>query len=460
MSQTGRSRNISRAQNRFRGTKIDRQKSSATEIAKEFIVLILETSSVHGFSHIAAKRRHPIENLFWFFMVLMGAYGAYFFAQSTLRRYSESPTVISLERNYKDWNTTFPSATICPSTKIQPDLSEAMISKWFGKVDNTSEIVEWLDALARANYENFDQLTIEDRIPSSMYLKVLTETAFKLSYVVSNSNSESGTMIQTMTERGICYTFNSVVAMYNNPEYWMNNDWAVNMSVNIFKGNPLEGDIFAQVMELNSGYTVNIHSPFEVPDVSTVYQTSLANFYMSIDVTAMSTVSTEETRSLSTTQRKCRFLEESNLKTTPVYSYNQCRSECRMMLAYKLCKCIPFFHRPIDGMAVCDVQGMKCLGQHKERLIKLKDERVNEDCKCLPPCNDVTYLGTNLKFGLLKYPRTRLKRDLFFTRSDLLVQLGGSASLCLGCSVLSFCEFFYLFTLRLALFLRQKLRKR
>ncbi|BET02661.1 Amiloride-sensitive sodium channel [Nesidiocoris tenuis] len=334
----------------------------------------------------------------------------------------------------------------------------------FGDVDNRSEAIDWLDALARANFKSFDQLAIDDRISPSDYLQVLTEARYKLKYAVSDSNSNTGDLTFTITEGGLCYTYNSAVALYNSPGYWANGSRNLDTSISIFKGSPLDGDVFAQVMDLNSGYTAYIHSPYEIPDASTPSHTSLENLYLSIDITALSTESSNEIKVLPIARRKCRFMEESNLKSSPVYSYNHCRSECRMALAFKLCRCVPYFYRPM-GYPTCGIEGMKCLGRHKERLIKLQEGLVKEDCACLPPCNNVVYnvyssgstpwyLGTNLKFGLLKYPRTRLKRDLLFTGSDLLVQLGGSASLCLGCSILSFCELVYLFTLRLFLFIR------
>ncbi|CAA9997258.1 unnamed protein product [Nesidiocoris tenuis] len=42
----------------------------------------------------------------------------------------------------------------------------------FGDVDNRSEAIDWLDALAQANFKSFDQLAIDDRISPSDYLQV------------------------------------------------------------------------------------------------------------------------------------------------------------------------------------------------------------------------------------------------------------------------------------------------
>lgn len=110
-----------------------------------------------------------------------------------------------------------------------------------------------------------------------------------------------------------------------------------------------------------------------------------------------------------------------------------------------------------------------------ERLITLKGE-----CSCLPNCNDVNYvtdevdsrmwfLGSNLQWGLKEYPSMRLKRDVIFGFTDLLgkyglflfflqffnvfclvfsVYIGGMTGLFLGCSVLSFIEILYFFSIK------------
>lgn len=49
----------------------------------------------------------------------------------------------------------------------------------------------------------------------------------------------------------------------------MSNNWTLDhSSMKVFKGNPLEGDVFAQVMEMNSGYLVSsFHFRFAGPCV-------------------------------------------------------------------------------------------------------------------------------------------------------------------------------------------------
>lgn len=41
---------------------------------------------------------------------------------SSWARYQSTPTVISMERDYMAWNTSFPPITLCPETKVDAAL--------------------------------------------------------------------------------------------------------------------------------------------------------------------------------------------------------------------------------------------------------------------------------------------------------------------------------------------------
>jgi hypothetical protein len=66
---------------------------------------------------------------------------------------------------------------------------------------------------------------------------------------------------------------------------------------------------------------------------------------LTASIVSLAIYSTGDVTSLSFSQRKCRFLEESDLHISPVYSYNLCRMQCRMEQAMRLCGCIPHFYR-------------------------------------------------------------------------------------------------------------------
>jgi hypothetical protein len=90
---------------------------------------------------------------------------------------------------------------------------------------------------------------------------------------------------------------------------------------------------------------VYLHSASEIPDVSSHFMDLEHLTQLTASIVSLAIYSTSDVRSLRISQRKCRFLEESDLDISPVYSYNLCRMQCRMDLAMRLCGCIPHFYR-------------------------------------------------------------------------------------------------------------------
>lgn len=90
-----------------------------------------------------------------------------------------------------------------------------------------------------------------------------------------------------------------------------------------------------------------LHSSNETADFASQRLESPAGSYKTLDISALSIYTSEEAAALKVEQRRCRFLEESNLILSPVYSYNLCRNECRMKLANERCGCVPHFYRPV-----------------------------------------------------------------------------------------------------------------
>lgn len=58
-----------------------------------------------------------------------GLYSFILISLATLSRYYNNPTVISLERNYMEWNTTLPAATLCPMQKYDEEAFNKVLSR-------------------------------------------------------------------------------------------------------------------------------------------------------------------------------------------------------------------------------------------------------------------------------------------------------------------------------------------
>uniref|UniRef100_A0A2H1VM38 SFRICE_025969 n=1 Tax=Spodoptera frugiperda TaxID=7108 RepID=A0A2H1VM38_SPOFR len=479
---------------------------------KHYLKLFLDTSSIHGLNHLVADKRHLFEIILWFTIILLSGFGSLYLSQMTWSRYQSSPTVVSMDRDMFAWNTTFPCVTVCPNNYIDTRKLEIFLRN--SKEENKTRLENFIISLANASYRNFESIPIYPDISPDKYIQLLVNLSvlFKPSLTIGVSNVALS-IVPTITEMGLCYAVNSRMAVYNSPEYRDANRWdIINDDTKSLFIHPLDGEVFAQVMNISTSYDVYIHGPQEVPDISTKFQRSAKGYYMKLYVTALTVYTSPEAAKLSVNQRRCRFPHENNLKHNSIYTYTMCRMECRIRLCLKYCRCIPHFYRRIGDEQLCDVEGLHCLSKYKDELYRLQDSSGKKVmCGCYPLCDDVNYvlqsnpvieltddlmisnrrrlwppetqealemrfrpfvrslrvvgksgigkivkealqewfLGTNLQWGMVTYPRMRYRRDIIFGFTDVLVAVGGMAGLFLGCSVLSFMEIVYFLTLRL-----------
>ncbi|XP_041970670.1 sodium channel protein Nach-like [Aricia agestis] len=437
-------------------------KDSFFKRAKDYFVLFLETSSIHGLNHLVAVGRHPFEVLLWLVTVAVSLFGTIYLSRATWIRYQNSPTVISMDRDMFAWNTSFPAVTLCLDMKVDSDKLNQML-----RTTNETDkdlLSNFVRSLANATFENFNQIPEYEGIPPEKYIDVLLSLTPNFKPVLTiGASGINLQVIPTVTEMGICYAINSKVAIYSSPEYIKADRWdPVHITdEDIFYVHPLDGEVFAQVIKIPSAYDAYIHGPLEVPDISTRFQYSEEEFYLKLYVTAVAVYTTPEAARLTVGQRRCRFIHENNLPHFSVYTYTMCRMECRIRLCLQYCQCIPFFYRKREDEKTCDVKGMHCLAKYKDELKNLRDNAGKKlDCDCFPICDDVNYviqlnplqewfMGTNFQWGMSTYPRLRYRRDIIFGFTDVLVAVGGMAGLFLGCSVLSFLEIVYFLTLHL-----------
>uniref|UniRef100_A0A1A9W418 Uncharacterized protein n=1 Tax=Glossina brevipalpis TaxID=37001 RepID=A0A1A9W418_9MUSC len=181
-----------------------------------------------------------------------------------------------------------------------------------------------------------------------------------------------------------------------------------------------------------------------------------ANQFVEVRISKKNTYTTDESRQLSISQRKCIFYDEVKLQYFPdEYTFSSCMKECRMRNALKLCKCLPPFYKPTADVKICTVKQLSCLEKYKHNITNNKDcYRCELGCsktvynieKLMKSVERTEYPGVLIEF--LTWPIIRYKREVLFGWVDLLVSFGGIASLFLGFSLLSGVEIIYYFTIR------------
>lgn len=209
---------------------------------------------------MVTNKRHFLETLAWSLLVLVSAYWVGNLSSLALMRYVDNPTVISMERDYFSWNTTFPTATICPHNKTSNTSLDRYVETSNAK--NKTALRLFLTSLANAGYNNFDKVTFNDEIRVEDYMEVLLalQIDFKPLITCPDDKDVKCELQNTVTEMGICYSFNSQLAVYNSPEYQRTKSWRLVEGTETLEVNPLDGDIFVSIVNMSCGYDVREHN--------------------------------------------------------------------------------------------------------------------------------------------------------------------------------------------------------
>lgn len=76
--------------------------------------------------------------IIWLVVILLCCAGIGYTCAYQWNRYEANPTVISLERDYRNWNGTLPSVTLCYAIKIDPTKAENYIKRSFAMTQPSS----------------------------------------------------------------------------------------------------------------------------------------------------------------------------------------------------------------------------------------------------------------------------------------------------------------------------------
>uniref|UniRef100_A0A1B0FV54 Putative sodium channel protein nach rhagoletis zephyria n=1 Tax=Lutzomyia longipalpis TaxID=7200 RepID=A0A1B0FV54_LUTLO len=434
-----------------------------------------EVSQTHGVNYILDERLHPLERLVWVVIVISAFCGAISIGSNQLGRYNANPTVISLERDYHDWNGTMPAVTFCYVDRLSPEAVEVFLeTKWnitpsHKEYPFFSRFIESVSNISVMNLQAFDEFAFDEQLRSADFLEI-TKAAFDEfafdeqlrsadfleitkavvpifeQYISNFDRTAQLDAVPIVTEKGLCYSVNSpltpIFSVANRKPH-QENEIPVRepLSCKYTKNQCfLKIDVYG--FRLSS---VFVHSPFEIP----LGDTQAPSLEPTDEITAtyriIETTADDSVRELSVSQRNCLFYDE-KIRRLPSYSLNLCTMECRARAALNACGCKPFFYPFVQGPD-CNVEGIFCLNRLSW------PERTKGTCDCPKPCLDLLYIPNSYKveswdvgeegipfaqkstFRLEILPaKMRNRREVLFTFEDLLVSLGAATSLFIGIS--------------------------
>ncbi|XP_023950180.2 uncharacterized protein LOC112054575 [Bicyclus anynana] len=305
-------------------------------------------TSIHGFNHIAAPKRHWIERLLWLVAVVTAVCGVVDISLGQWQRYRENPTVVTLEKDFRTWHYTMPAVTACVQNRTNQDkLQNAIKSRW--NVTPESHPTKYLyyrrfvDVVTSSDLyhlEGYEEFANDPDLNVDLFelvVELMPEQRVKLSTAEQITTPPKWTPV--MTEVGACYTVNSLA---------ITDVALVKLTVNDTMDLPTtckyspQGCLF--VFENCDPIHYYVHSAYDIADVMT------APFPAYPSLNSVSDLSTTETRAgpgvreLQPRRRHCRYTDEPTASDRQVHSTNLCRQDCKSRLALQLCGCKPFYY--------------------------------------------------------------------------------------------------------------------
>lgn len=414
----------------------------------------LETG-IHGFQHIAEPGRHWFERVLWAAVTCLACFGAVDVSLGQLQRYNESPTVVTLEKDFRSWRFSLPAITICMKNRVDPSkLPEVIKNYW--DAEPSDELYEYysqfVHTVANSNLlelKSYLDFQNED-LNVDLYQLVVDVMPKKEEIKTLSSESAHFKWTPVMTESGVCYSTNSLA---------IDDVAIIKADLNDTKVFPITCKYAALscliLLEVTSESYYYVHSPYDVLDITT--PPSMIFVFNGLNrVSELSVIETgcgKGVKELTPRRRGCHYTDEPVAVGKHVYSTNACRLACRSKVAMKVCGCKPFYYF-YEGGPQCTAAGMACLAAFAPQLASI----VGVDCSCSPQCmysffREITWADTVWESGpfankgSVKYsvqaPRTRYTREIVFHFQDLVVSFGGATGLFLGASFISFVEILY-----------------
>ncbi|KAL3278617.1 hypothetical protein HHI36_016157 [Cryptolaemus montrouzieri] len=349
---------------------------------------------------------------------------------SSWKRYQENPTVVSLEKDFRNWMNPFPAVTGCflNRTNVEKATERWNIGESEEKFEYYLDFIKVVSNSSYRNLDEFERFKGDATLQNIDMIEIATHVHPELmgGLVTFDPKVKSKWMV-IMTEVGLCFTVNSKFAslleimvpggnISNDDEFYL------------LRCHYLNGQCYARYdSDASLEIKYYVHSFLDVIHTTTTGPIIVRESQeMDVSFRMQETTSSVSLRALSATQRGCRFHDEPMTKEVPIYSSTICYMLCRQKLTMKLCGCKPFFYIIGDSDKICDVDGLICLSKHMD---KLTSDPAELDCKCPQSCDLIRYLPqvpkiTNwesgyfdqritFRWGLIP-PTTKYIRDVIF----------------------------------------------
>jgi len=179
---------------------------------------LLQKANIHGIKYVFSHQLHPIERLLWLGLFFTTCYMTYNIGSKQYERYVANPTVISLERDYRDWNGTLPAISICYHRRIDLDKARTTIKNLWN-IESYDEhyeyFLDYIKAVVNVNesLSRFSRFANDKRLEFISMLTIAKDVhPVVRSLITSFDTNAEFEMNPIITEKGVCHSINSILS--------------------------------------------------------------------------------------------------------------------------------------------------------------------------------------------------------------------------------------------------------
>uniref|UniRef100_A0A182MR04 Pickpocket n=1 Tax=Anopheles culicifacies TaxID=139723 RepID=A0A182MR04_9DIPT len=397
-------------------------------------------SSIHGFKYFVGSNRTRVEKIWWISMCILSIYGCGSLIQNVYDKWRRDPVVVTFaEKPTSIYDIPFPAITICPITKVKSSVLNFTAVYQRVKEDGRNVTEDEYDrflAMIQVCDFSFNKYLPNQSFDDNL-VHVLQDMAIPfeemfITCVWRNKYSPCKDLFKpTLTERGICYTFNGLsgddilrreeyhrdfehLGEQRSSENWsMEQGYRANVGLDVYPRRIVSaGSTTGLVVLVKSdiedmdylcgnsfqGFQIQIHTPNQCPQISTQNVRLPMNHALTARLEPYLITTSENVRSYNPQKRLCYYTHERYLRFFRIYTKRNCELECLANFTLHMCGCTQFSMPRAPGVHICGIEKLECcdraeaiLQEQGLGLVDNSSRTLLQSCNCLPACIFLEY---------------------------------------------------------------------